>query len=185
MDIEEKTILIADDMEVNRDIIKLIFEEQFNILEAADGKETIELLDAHHDKIVMLFLDLIMPEKTGLEVMEHMKNKGYMNTIPVIMITGEATAEAEEQAYVYGASDVIYKPFNARVVMRRTINIMELFENRINIETKLKERTKELVAVQAKLENNNEFLINALSSVVEFRSLENILREYDILLVSF
>lgn len=94
MDIEEKTILIADDMEVNRDIIKLIFEEQFNILEAADGKETIELLDAHHDKIVMLFLDLIMPEKTGLEVMEHMKNKGYMNTIPVIMITGEATAEA-------------------------------------------------------------------------------------------
>ena len=173
MDIEEKTILIADDMEVNRDIIKLIFEEQFNILEAADGKETIELLDAHHDKIVMLFLDLIMPEKTGLEVMEHMKNKGYMNTIPVIMITGEATAEAEEQAYVYGASDVIYKPFNARVVMRRTINIMELFENRINIETKLKERTKELVAVQAKLENNNEFLINALSSVVEFRSLES------------
>ena len=173
MDIEEKTILIADDMEVNRDIIKLIFEEQFNILEAADGKETIELLDAHHDKIVMLFLDLIMPEKTGLEVMEHMKNKGYMSTIPVIMITGEATAEAEEQAYVYGASDVIYKPFNARVVMRRTINIMELFENRINIETKLKERTKELVAVQAKLQNNNEFLINALSSVVEFRSLES------------
>lgn len=173
MDIEEKTILIADDMEVNRDIIKLIFEEQFNILEAANGKQAIEILDAHHDKIVMLFLDLVMPEKTGLEVMEYMKNKGYMDTIPVIMITGEATAEAEEQAYVYGASDIIYKPFNPRVVMRRTINIMELFENRINIETKLEERTKELVAVQEKLQHNNDFLINALSSVVEFRSLES------------
>jgi len=173
MDIGEKTILIADDVEVNRDIIKLIFEEQFNILEAEDGEETIELLDLYHDKIVLLFLDLMMPKKTGLEVMEFMKNKGFMDTIPVIMITGESTAESEEQAYAYGASDIIYKPFHSRVVMRRTINIIELFENRISIEKKLKERTKELIEMQAKLQNNNEFLMNALSSVVEFRSLES------------
>ncbi len=173
MDTEKKTILIADDAEINRDMLKMIFEEQFNILEAADGNETIHILDKEHESIQMLFLDLIMPEKTGLEVMEYMQNKGYMNTIPVIMITGEATAESDVKAYEYGASDIIYKPFEPKVVMRRTLNIMELFENRLNIERQLEERTQALIESQKTLEKNNEFLINALSSVVEFRSLES------------
>lgn len=173
MDFEKKTILIADDAEINRSILFLVFEEQFDILEAEDGEQTIQILDERHDEIVMLFLDLVMPKKTGLEVMEYMQEKGYMDKIPVIMITGEATAESDIKAYEYGASDIIYKPFEAQVVMRRTLNILELFENRINMERKLEERTKELMETQKKLEKNNEFLVNALSSVVEFRSLES------------
>ncbi len=173
MEMKKKTILIADDAEINRTILNLIFEEQFEVLEAADGEETIEIIDERHEDIVMLFLDLIMPRKTGLEVMEYMRDKGYMKTIPVIMITGEATAESDMKAYEYGASDIIYKPFEAKVVMRRALNIMELFESRINVEKKLEERTRELVAIQKQVEKSNEFLINALSSVVEFRSLES------------
>ncbi len=173
MDLEKKTILIADDAEINRGILNLIFEEQFNILEAEDGEQAIKLLDERHDEIVMLFLDLIMPKKNGLDVMEYMKEKGYMATIPVIMITGEATVESDLKAYEYGASDIIYKPFESKVVMRRTLNVMELFEKRINMEKSLEERTQALVEAQQKLEKNNEFLVNALSSVVEFRSLES------------
>lgn len=170
---ENKTILIADDAEINRGMLRLIFEEQFDILEAETGQEAMDLLDAHHEEIVMLFLDLIMPEKTGLEVMEYMQKQGYMDTVPVIMITGEATADTDVKAYEYGASDIIYKPFEPKVVMRRTINIMELFENRLHMEKKLEKRTKQLIESQEKLQKNNEFLINALSSVVEFRSLES------------
>lgn len=173
MEIEKKTILIADDIGINRDILHDIFEEQFLVIEAGDGEETIQMLDAHHDEIVMLFLDLMMPKKNGLEVMEYMRGKGYMDYIPVIMITGESTTETDVKAYEYGASDIIYKPFEPKVVMRRTINIMELFENRLNLEQKLEERTKALIESQEKLQKNNEFLINALSSVVEFRSLES------------
>lgn len=173
MGLEKKTLLIADDEEINRSILRLIFEEQFNILEAKDGEQTIEILEANRDRIVLLFLDLMMPGKTGLDVMEYMKNNGYMSTIPVIMITGEATVETDVKAYEYGASDIIYKPFDSRVVMRRTINILELFENRINLEKQLEKRTKALMASREKLEKSNEFLVNALSSVVEFRSLES------------
>ncbi|MCM1272638.1 MAG: response regulator [Clostridium sp.] len=173
MDAERKTILIADDAEINRELLKMIFERQFDVLEAENGAQTIEILDEKHDEISMLFLDLIMPEKTGLEVMEHMIDKDYMNTIPVIMITGESTAETDMKAYEYGASDIIYKPFAAKVILRRAMNIMELFENRIHMEKKLEKRTKQLIESREKLEKNNEFLINALSSVVEFRSLES------------
>lgn len=170
---EKKTILIADDAELNRELLKQIFDKQFHVLEAKDGAQTIKILDEQHDEISMLFLDLIMPEKTGLEVMEHMNNKGYMKTIPVIMITGEATDETDMKAYEYGASDIIYKPFAAKVILRRAMNILELFESRLEMEEKLEKRTKQLVASREKLEKSNEFLINALSSVVEFRSLES------------
>ena len=173
MEIERNAILIADDAEINRDLLKLIFEQQFKVYEAADGEQTIRLLDEHHDEISMLFLDLIMPVKTGLDVMEYMQQNNYMDTIPVIMITGEATAETDLKAYEYGASDIIYKPFEAKIIMRRALNIIELFESKRNMEKQLEKRTKQLMASREKLEKSNEFLVNALSSVVEFRSLES------------
>ncbi|MEY8235748.1 HD domain-containing phosphohydrolase [Lachnospiraceae bacterium 66-29] len=170
---EKHIILIADDVEINRKMLSFIFEEQYQILEAADGVETIDLLEEHHDTLSLIFLDLMMPNKSGLDVLEYMSEKGYMNSIPVIMITGEATVKSEVKAYEYGVSDIIYKPFEPKVVMRRAQNIIELFQNRIDIEKKLEKRTRQLRESKEKLERNNEFLINALSSVVEFRSLES------------
>lgn len=170
---DKNTLLIADDVEINREILKNIFEEQFEILEAGDGDEALQLIEENHERIVLVFLDLIMPGKTGLDVLKYMVEKQYMNSIPVIIITGEATADTDEKAYEYGASDIIYKPFEPRVVMRRTMNIIELFSHRIDIEKKLEKRTKQLRESREKLRRSNEFLINALSSVVEFRSLES------------
>ena len=170
---EKRTILIADDAQINREMIKFIFEEQYEVLEAQDGEETIAILDEHAEELAVLFLDLIMPKKTGLDVLAHMQVKGYTDFLPVIMITGEATPEAEYKAYELGASDIIYKPFEPKVVMRRTMNITELFEHRSDLERKLEERTRELMASREQLEQNNAFLINALGSVVEFRSMES------------
>lgn len=170
---ERKKLLIADDAEINRELLKQIFDKQFDVLEACDGEETIRLLDEQYEQISMLFLDLIMPKKTGLQVMEHMKDKGYMDTIPVIIITGEATDETDLKAYEYGASDIIYKPFSSKVIMRRAMNILEIYESRFHMEREIEKRTKQLMASREKLEKSNEFLVNALSSVVEFRSLES------------
>lgn len=166
------TLLIADDAEINRELLKDIFEEQYVILEAADGVETIDLIKKNSDRIALIFLDLIMPNKSGLDVLSFMEENGY-ELIPVIMITGEATAMSEERAYELGAADVIYKPFQPNVVMRRAQNIIELFQHRIDLEIKLEERTRELEESRLIIEKSNDFLINALSSVVEFRSLES------------
>lgn len=170
---EKNTILIADDAELNREMIKFIFEEQYNILEAEDGEQTISLIQESGEKLCLVFLDLLMPKKSGLDVLDFMNKAGYINSIPVIMITGEATDETDEKAYEYGAMDIIYKPFAPNVVMRRSKNIMELYEKRIDMEQQLEERTRELVESKEKLEKSNDFLVNALSSVVEFRSLES------------
>lgn len=169
----KETILIVDDAEINRAMIKLIFEEQYNVLEAENGQQAIDIIKEKSESLCIIFLDLLMPVKTGLDVLKFMNLENYIDYIPVIMITGEATNESDEKAYEYGASDIIYKPFAPNVVMRRAKNIMELFEHRIDVEKKLEERTKELMASRKKLEESNDFLVNALSSVIELRDLES------------
>lgn len=170
---EKDRILIVDDEEVNRAILANIFEEQYDVLEASNGAEAVELIEENYIKLKVVFLDLMMPVMDGFGVLEHMSNMDYMDHLPVILITGEATAESDERAYDYGVSDIIYKPFAPRVVMRRTRNIVDLYESRKEMERKLAERTRKLMESEEKLRNNNEFLVNALSSVVEFRSLES------------
>lgn len=168
-----KKLLIVDDAELNREILKEIFKGQFEILEAVDGEQALNIIDGRANEISLILLDLVMPKKNGLEVLAYMKRNGIIDHVPVIMITGESSIDSDVKAYEYGASDVIYKPFSRRIVIRRSLNIIELYESRNDIEKQLKERTKELSETHKKLEKNNEFLINALSSVVEFRSVES------------
>lgn len=167
-----KKIMIVDDMEMNRVILKGIFDEQFETLEAADGDEAINILESKNDEIALMFLDLQMPKVNGLEVLKYMNETKLINTIPVIMITGESTVESDVSAYELGVSDIIYKPFSVAIVIRRTLNLIELFEHRTKLEEKLKERTAEVVKSHEKIKKNNEFLVDALSSVLELRSCE-------------
>ncbi len=166
-------LLLVDDQEINRDILRDIFEEQYEIIEAVDGVDAIEKLNSHLDEIALIFLDLQMPRMNGIDVLKYMRNKDIINIIPVIMVTGESTVESDVVAYDLGVSDIIYKPFAPAVVMRRTLNLIELFEHRIHLEERLERRTRQLKASKEKLRKSNEFLIDALSSVVEFRSLES------------
>ena len=170
---ERNTLLIADDIRINRKLLKVIFNEQYEILEAEDGEMAIQLLEENSEKIALLFLDLQMPKKNGLEVLKFMEETRINDSIPVIMITGESNTESDIEAYDLGVSDIIYKPFDEHVVMRRAMNVIELYQHRISIEQELEKRTKELNDSRKKLQESNEFLVNALSSVVEFRSLES------------
>lgn len=168
-----RAILIVDDAEMNRDILRLFFEEQYTIYEAADGDEAIKQIDLHASELSLILLDQIMPKKNGIEVLDYMKRAELIDKIPVIMITGDTDDEVAVQAYEYSAADIIYKPFNQEIIMRRSQNLIEQYENRNRMQQLLDERTRELRESQEKLAKNNEFLINALGSVVEFRSLES------------
>ena len=83
------TLLIVDDMKINREMLRVIFEEQYVIKEAADGEEAIEILSGDVDDIKLIFLDLQMPKKTGLDVLLFMREKYLIDRIPVIMLTGD------------------------------------------------------------------------------------------------
>jgi putative two-component system response regulator len=170
---ERNTLLIVDDVEINREMLKVIFGDEYDTLEATDGEEALRLIEDNRDRIALIFLDMVMPKMSGIDVLKEMSLNRYIDFIPVILITAEGTADTDLKAYEFGASDIIYKPFEPRVIRRRTRNLVELFAHRMDIEQKLEERTAELQESQEKIRKSNEFLINALSSVVEFRSLES------------
>ena len=104
---EKNTLLIVDDVDINRDILGDIFEEQYVIMEAENGEEAITKLKDYQEEIALVFLDLQMPRKNGLDVLKFMNETGLINLIPVIMITGEATVDSDVKAYELGAADII------------------------------------------------------------------------------
>lgn len=174
-----RKILIADDVEINREILETIFEEQFEIIGVENGELAIEVIKKEAENLSLILLDLMMPVKDGMDVLKYMNEKKLIGQIPVIMITGESTTESDAKAYEYGAADIIYKPFSKRVITRRALNIIELYETRRNMEKQLEERTIELknamnklTAAHNKLLKNNDFLVHALGAVLELRSLE-------------
>lgn len=168
-----KKILVVDDNDINRELLCILFQDQYEVLEANNGQRAMEIIQKKKEELVLIFLDLVMPVKSGIDVLNDMNTLGLTDTIPVIVTTGEATVESDEQAYEYGAADIMYKPISRRVITKRAQNLIELYEQRNRMEESLKQKNKELLAFQDKLERTNEFLIDALSSVVEFRSLES------------
>jgi len=113
-----------------------------------------------------------MPVLDGFAVLEYMKEQNLLEEIPVIMITSETIGDSEDKAYSYGVADVIHKPFYPHIVKRRSRNIIDLYQSKHNMAVRLKEQEEALLAQQKELNENNEFMIDALSSVVESRSAE-------------
>ena len=171
--ITKRKMLIVDDVEVNRAILNRIFEEQYEVVQAEDGEQAIECIDQCGKEFVIILLDLIMPNKDGFDVLRHMRDIGLDGDVPVIIITADAELEHEKMSYEFGVSDVIKKPFNRSIVMRRVKNIIDLYDSKNYMQERLDEQEKELLEKSRELKENNEFLVDALSSVVEFRSAES------------
>ena len=127
-----KCILIADDIESNREILGDLLEEDYDILYAADGLETLEILHIHKDEISLVLLDLYMPNMTGRDVITRMQVDEELRAIPVIILTVDQ--EAELDCLRIGAMDFIPKPYSdIEIVKARIGKCIELSEDRDQI----------------------------------------------------
>jgi diguanylate cyclase (GGDEF)-like protein len=120
-------ILIVDDSEFNRAILKEILEETYEIIEADGGKEALHKIDEYGMKISLVLLDIIMPEKDGFEVLKYMEEERLISDIPVIIISSEDSANYIRRAYEMGVSDYINRPFDANIVYQRVSNTVKLY----------------------------------------------------------
>ena len=171
---EKQRILIVDDESINRDILANMFEgeqDAYEVIEAENGQEAVQQIENGRD-IALILLDIVMPVMDGFTVLKYMEEKGLLNEIPVILITGESIQDSEDRAYAFGVADVIHKPFYQHIVNRRSRNIIELYQNKRNMEIRLKEQEKAIREQEREIRETNEFMIDALSSVVESRSAE-------------
>lgn len=164
MDIQDKVkIMIVDDMEVNRFILREILSDAYEIEEAEDGMEAISKLFNSIEKPKLLLLDIMMPAMNGFEVLEFMKSDQYLKKIPVIFITA---ANEEKKGLSSGAADYISKPFEPDIVKLRVSNLIELNLYRESLEKLVDQKANELV-------NTKERFLDAMADLIEYRSLES------------
>lgn len=170
----KQQVLIVDDEEVNRAILMEVFRdapEKYTLIEADNGLNAVRKIEENHN-IVLILLDVVMPVMDGFKVLEYMRDHGLLDEIPVILITGETIMDSEDRAYSFGVADVIHKPFYPHIVKRRSRNIIELYQNKRNMEIRLKEQEIAIREQEREIRETNEFMLDALSSVVESRSAE-------------
>lgn len=120
-------ILIVDDSEFNRAILKEILEETYEIIEVDGGNEALHKIDEYGMKNSLVLLDIIMPEKDGFEVLKYMEEERLISDIPVIIISSEDSANYIRRAYEMGVSDYINRPFDANIVYQRVSNTVKLY----------------------------------------------------------
>lgn len=160
------TLMVVDDMEINRAILRSLFEGEYNILEAGNGEQALMLLRQYKASIAAVLLDIVMPIKDGYQVMEEMEQSGLLAAIPVIVVTSQDSSTDEVRAFDLGASDLITKPFEPHVVRRRVRNAVELNRHKLHLEELVEEQA-------ASLRESKDVLMDALSSVIEHRSIES------------
>lgn len=124
----KKTILAVDDKIVNRQILRRFLSDEYDVIEAKDGEEALQILNTNND-ISAVLLDLVMPVVDGYKVLEGMRTQNNMTVIPVLAVSkGEEGTEIK--ALSMGAWDFVAKPYRPPVIKQRLKNIIQLYETK-------------------------------------------------------
>ena len=168
-----KTALVVDDISINRMILSDLLEDEFDILEASNGTEALSIIKSRAADLSVVLLDLVMPEVSGFDVLDEINRLGLINLFPVLIITGEDSAEIEERCLSSGAFDFITKPFVQSIVKTRIDNAVSLFQLKNNLEEKVTEQTIVLKEQNEKLSRINSNIVELLGDIVEARNMES------------
>lgn len=173
-------ILIVDDAEINREILKEMLKDDYEILEADNGQTGLDIISSEESSISAILLDIMMPVMDGFEFMTRLQDMKIMDKIPVLVISGDNTVQNEKKCFDYGVSDFIGRPFNAVLVKRRIQNMVSHFSYKNKLEEKVQEQTavlrrayNTLKGQAERLEKRNQEIIDMLGTIVEYRNLES------------
>lgn len=159
-------ILIIDDSEKNRGELTEMLEREFDVINASDAKQGIEMINKYGEDIALLLLEVKICRMSGFEVLTYMKHSGLTENIPVIMISDEKSESFIRRAYDLGAVDYIGRPFDFQTVYTRVLNTIKLYAKQRRLE-------KLVARNMVEKEKNNRMLIGMLEQVIEYRNGES------------
>ena len=131
-DVKRDCVLVADDVDFGRGILKMLLRREYEVLEAANGAEAISILKAEGRRISCLLLDIRMPGVDGYGVMDYMRTEGLLDRIPVIALTSISDPQGHMRCYESGAIDLIEKPYDEDMLLYKIRWNIERFR-RLNI----------------------------------------------------
>ena len=123
-----RRVLVVDDSRLNRLLLSRILSDDYEVLQAENGLDAIDILRGSGETISAVLLDIIMPVMDGYEVLSQMRADDKMSMIPVIVATSDTDVDAEVRCLSLGANDVIIKPYNPVIIRHRLWNTINLRE---------------------------------------------------------
>ncbi len=170
---ERNCILLIDDDKLNREMMQHIFSSRYDCVEAQDGLEGLKMVEAYEDRLCAILLDVSMPVMNGLEFLRIVHSRGITKRIPVFMVTVSTEYEIVQEGYELGVMDVITKPVQPFIIMRRIENIIELFKARENLSETVIGQAKQIKENVDTLDTIHRSTMEALASAIEFRDVES------------
>lgn len=167
------TILVVDDMEVNRAILCEAFRGTNRVAEAENGQEALEIVRRDPDAIAAILLDVVMPVMDGFTFLEHLTELGLMERIPVFLITADCSEKNMHRGYDMGVMDIISKPVVPYFVRRRVSSVVELYQARERLSGVVDIQERELEQQAREIQELNSSIIVTLSTAIEFRDCES------------
>ncbi len=180
-------ILVVDDAELNRELLRNILDDEYIIEMAEDGEQALDKFWEYQDDLGAVLLDLHMPNMDGFAVIAELKEEGWLKKIPVLIISSELAAEVENQCLELGVADFIRKPFVSSIVRNRVRNTIELFDSKKHLEQTIEEQKEALekrdriIQMQAEklqeAEPFNRMMMEYSSAIMEVETRLRVLNE--------
>ncbi len=180
-------ILVVDDATVNRELLREMLEESYEIEMAENGHQALRKLLEYKAELSAVLLDLQMPEMDGYAVIDAMKGNGWLEQIPVLVISGENAAEVESRCLEIGVSDFIHKPFDGSIVKNRVKNTIDLFayknslEEQVEVQRQTLRQQDRIIRIQAEklkeAEPFNRLMMEYRFAIMEIETRLKVLNE--------
>ena len=121
------SIIVADDVDVGRKLLASLLGKRYDIIQAKNGLEVINVIERGETDVSCILLDLLMPVVDGIKVLDFMREHDLVDQIPVIAVTAISDAAGKIACYEAGAVDIIEKPFNGELLLNRVNHYVEFF----------------------------------------------------------
>ena len=166
LSIEKKDqILVVDDDRINLKITARILQIPYDVTCVSSGPEALDFLKDNTPDLILL--DLHMPDMSGLEVLEKLRQQNELADIPVIFLTADNDQKTEIEIFNAGAMDYIQKPFSCEVLLRRISRILELYHYQRSLQRQVEKKTEELRVKNRKYMNLSTQVMTTLASVID------------------
>lgn len=160
------TLLIVSKTPGNRKQLRTVLRERYHLMEAASIPQTLLLIEQNADCIAAILLDITAQESGNINLAGLPTIRKQMEKVPIIVISPDDSSHIVNTAFSYGAADVIPLDYDAHAMLRRIETIVELHLHKQYLETMVEEQANIL-------RHSNETLVDALSSIIEYRSMES------------
>ena len=160
------TLLIACGSAENRQLLRTVLHERYNLLEASNVQQALLLMEQNRDCIAAVVLDVSTMEQRDKHWLDQQSNRGEVFRVPVIVACHEDSEQVLNKAFAYGASDVIPLNYEPYAMLHRIENIVDLYLHKQHLETMVQEQANAL-------RQSSETMVDALSSIIEYRSAES------------